>query len=167
MGEAKRKREEIEAQMAVHEAKHVAKHGPLTEYQRHMKELHIQGQEGMGAFELLIVRRDQLDGLVGWVRYTDDGHRFADGLRHWYGIMNAGKKPLCAFCDHEFETGWTLGAFMFVQPIKDGPTVGLGSGICEGCCRRSDAELEQLGFQAMVKLGLANREMGLMRPGSA
>lgn len=160
MGEAKR-RAEILAEVRKAEAEHVAKHGPLTDWQKEMGEVYAQGRVGIG-FAMMIVKMADLRSVPV---ETDDGRLFVETAVKWRRQVLEGRKPLCMFCDHEFLTPHTVGAFMCLIPVNDDPKRTLGSGICKDCAKRDYADLAQAGFQAMVKLGLANKEIGLMRPG--
>lgn len=138
------------------EAKRRAEARARAEYGPQIKDISI---EGIG-FRMVVMRHEELQKHVGWMKKTTEGQRFHFALNQWtLAILNGHKQP-CLCCEYEFdrERDEPPGAFVCIAPATSDAGIGLGRGICKGCAERYSQEaMEQNAYEAGATLGLGGK----------
>lgn len=123
--------------------------------------LHEFGAEAGQAIDIFMVRSEQvvcvLDAWLNGDCLSGLWPATVQAIGHWMSTVEAGGRPLCLFCEHEWrerrEQAEPLGAFIFLKPgLNDLPERVVVSAVCGECSRRSDAEIMERACAKVVAM---------------
>jgi hypothetical protein len=142
----------------------------LSAYHRDLERLWQQARDGGIGYELIVLRNEQMAEVLRARPDNDSLRAFFLTMRHWFGHVAEGARPLCLTCADCFLPDTVvanLGAFVLLRPVHAAPSYA-GIGICKACCdSRTDAELLAAAKAFAVSAGLADAGAVPMAIGTA